>query len=99
MCCGISSSAKDAAPSRERSPGACLERRFQHRASERGAVRFVTGHGTGILPYTGPHTGQRGLEGRASDLHQIAFGHQEPVDALGPLLKWASVNGRRELTH
>jgi len=32
----------------------------------------------------------RRLEGRASDVQQIAFGHQGPVDGLGPLLKWAS---------
>ena len=32
----------------------------------------------------------RRLEGRATDVQQIAFGHQGPVDGLGPLLKWAS---------
>ena len=32
----------------------------------------------------------RRLEGRVSDVQQIAFGHQGPVDGLGPLLKWAS---------
>ena len=37
----------------------------------------------------------RRLEGRASDVQQIAFGHQGPVDGLGPLLKWASDRERR----
>ena len=32
----------------------------------------------------------RRLEGRADDVQQIAFGHQGPVNGLGPLLKWAS---------
>lgn len=35
------------------------------------------------------------LESRASDVQQIAFGHQGPVDGLGPLLKWASDRERR----
>ncbi len=52
---------------------------------------FVTGHGGGSLRYTGPHTGQRRLKGRAGDVEQIAFGHQGPVDGFGPLLKWASL--------
>ncbi len=37
----------------------------------------------------------RRLEGRAGDVQQIAFGHQGPVDGLGPLLKWASDRERR----
>ena len=37
----------------------------------------------------------RRLEGRTSDVQQIAFGHQGPVDGLGPLLKWATDRGRR----
>ena len=32
----------------------------------------------------------RRLKGRADDVQQIAFGHQGPVDGLGPFLKWAS---------
>lgn len=35
----------------------------------------------------------RRLTGRAEDVRQIAFGHQGPVDGLGPLLKWASDRG------
>ena len=31
----------------------------------------------------------RRLKGRADDVRQIAFGHQGPVDGLGPLLEWA----------
>ena len=37
----------------------------------------------------------RRLESRADDVQQIAFGHQGPVDGLGPLLKWASKRGLR----
>lgn len=37
----------------------------------------------------------RRLEGRADDVQQIAFGHQGPVDGLGPLLKWATDRGLR----
>ena len=37
----------------------------------------------------------RRLEDRASDVQQIAFGHQGPVDGLGPLLKWATDRGLR----
>lgn len=37
----------------------------------------------------------RRLERRADDVQQIAFGHQGPVDGLGPLLKWASDRARR----
>ena len=37
----------------------------------------------------------RRLEGRASDIQQIAFGHQGPVDGLEPLLKWESDRGLR----
>ena len=33
------------------------------------------------------------LKGRAGDVQQIAFGHQGPVNGLGPLLKWASDRG------
>ena len=36
------------------------------------------------------------LEGRANEVQQIAFGHQGPVDGLGPLLEWASAAGSRE---
>jgi len=35
----------------------------------------------------------RGLKVRASDVQQIAFGHQGPVDGLEPLLKWAYERG------
>lgn len=35
----------------------------------------------------------RRLTGRADDVQHIAFGHQGPVDGLGPLLKWASDRG------
>ena len=36
------------------------------------------------------------LKGRANEVQQIAFGHQGPVDGLGPLLEWASAVGSRE---
>ena len=32
----------------------------------------------------------RRLKGRVGDVQQIAFGHQGPVEGLGPLLKWAA---------
>ena len=32
------------------------------------------------------------LRDRADEVRQIAFGHQGPVDGLGPLLEWASAN-------
>ena len=35
------------------------------------------------------------LKGRASDVQHIAFGHQGPVDGLGPLLEWAAARGPR----
>ena len=35
------------------------------------------------------------LKGRANEVQQIAFGHQGPVDGLGPLLEWASARGPR----
>ena len=37
----------------------------------------------------------RRLKDRATEVQQIAFGHQGPVDGLGPLLKWASDRGLR----
>ncbi len=37
----------------------------------------------------------RRLQDRATEVQQIAFGHQGPVDGLGPLLKWASHRGLR----
>ena len=37
----------------------------------------------------------RRLKGRADDVQQIAFGHQGPVDGLGPFLNWASERGLR----
>ncbi len=37
----------------------------------------------------------RRLPDRATKVQQIAFGHQGPVDGLGPLLKWASDRERR----
>ena len=37
----------------------------------------------------------RRLKGRADAVKHIAFGHQGPVDSLGPLLKWASDRGLR----
>lgn len=36
------------------------------------------------------------LKGRANDVLQIAFGHQGPVDGLGPLLEWASTAGPQQ---
>ena len=36
------------------------------------------------------------LKERANEVQQIAFGHQGPVDGLGPLLEWASAAESRE---